>query len=127
MLNYESAAVPKFAEQRAITAIGRKHNCQIKKRTNNDLLKTIRFFLDQHTELDFYSNIWSSLKTTALTNYSDSETTSICSSAKHASLRRKNKYWLSRNQNNLSERLFSVSSIYYYKNPTQCVGLEKSG
>jgi hypothetical protein len=53
-------------------------------------------------------------------------------STKHTALRSKNKDWLVRNQNNVSEwsdmstrRLVSVS--YHYKYPTKRVGLAQSG
>jgi hypothetical protein len=49
-----------------------------------------------------------------------------CFSAKQAALKRKNKDWLARNQNDVSEwNVVSVS--WHYKNPTQRVGLEQSG
>ena len=49
-----------------------------------------------------------------------------CFSAKQAALRRKNKDWLARNQNNVSEWTV-VSVSQHYKNPTQRVGLELRG
>jgi hypothetical protein len=56
-----------------------------------------------------------------------------CFSAKHAALMRKSKDWLARNQNNMSEwsdmstggLLFQLAS--HYENPTQRIGLVKSG
>ena len=56
-----------------------------------------------------------------------------CFSAKHAALRSKNKDWLARNQNNVSEwsdmsirgLLFQCDSTIN-KNPARCVGLVQS-
>ena len=52
-----------------------------------------------------------------------------CFSAKHAALRRKSKYWLARNQDNVSQwgDMTIVSVRQYYENPTKCVGLIESG
>ena len=53
-----------------------------------------------------------------------------CFSAKNAALRSKNKDWLVRNQNNVSEwsdARTGVSVSQHYKNSTQHVGLEQSG
>jgi len=58
-----------------------------------------------------------------------------CFSAKHVALRRKSKDWLTRNQDNVSERgdmstrilLFQWANIIHYKNPTKRDGLVQRG
>ena len=54
-----------------------------------------------------------------------------CFFTKHVALRRKNKDWLARNQNNVSEwsDMSSLGLLFqsHYKNPTQRFGLEQSG
>ena len=55
-----------------------------------------------------------------------------CFSAKHATLRRKSKDWLARNQDNVSEwgnmSIRGVVSVsWHYKSPNQHVGLVQSG
>jgi hypothetical protein len=56
-----------------------------------------------------------------------------CFSAKQAALRRKSKYWLTQNQDNVSDwsdisiRGLFVQCASTIKNPTKLVGLAKSG
>ena len=49
-----------------------------------------------------------------------------CFSAKHVVLRRKNKDWLARNQNNVSTWIV-VSVSEHYTNPTKGIGLVLGG
>ena len=51
-----------------------------------------------------------------------------CFSAKYAALRRKSKYWLVRNKNNVPESgdMSIRGLLFHYKNPTKHVGLVHS-